>query len=67
MKNTPSRLRQRGQSIVEYVIVTSMAVLVLIQTQGSEGSVIQTLATAIKDVYRGFTYSLSYATNLTIF
>jgi hypothetical protein len=55
----------RGQSMVEYFIVTSFTVLILIQ--GADSSVIQSLVTAMKDAYAGFTYALGYATTLTGF
>lgn len=57
--------RMLGQSMVEYTIVTAFAVLILIQ--GADSSAIQSLVTAMKEAYAGFTYALSYATNLTGF
>jgi hypothetical protein len=55
----------RGQSMVEYFIVTAFTVIVLIQ--GAESSAVQSVVTAMKEAYAGFTYALSYATNLVGF
>ncbi|HSI43654.1 MAG TPA: hypothetical protein VK949_04880 [Methylotenera sp.] len=54
-----------GQSMVEYFVVTAFTILILIE--GADSSVIQTLVTAMKDAYAGFTYALGYSTNLTGF
>lgn len=60
-----SAKRMRGQSMVEYFVVTSFTVIILIQ--GADASVIQSLVTAMKDAYAGFTYALGYSTTLTGF
>jgi hypothetical protein len=65
MKLASTFRRLRGQSTVEYVVVTAFAVLVLIE--GGNSSVVQSVIEAVKNAYRGFTYALSFATNLTIF
>jgi hypothetical protein len=54
----------RGQSMVEYFIVTSFTVIILIT--GADSSVIQQLIIAIKDAYAGFTYAMSFSTNLNV-
>jgi len=62
IRKSSRRGRQRGQSSAEYVIVTMLAVLVLVQ--GGDSSPINQLASAMKDAYRGFAYAISYSTNL---
>ena len=57
--------RMQGQSMVEYFIVTSLAVLVLIE--GGQSSPVQSVIDAMKQAYAGFTYALGYATTLTGF
>jgi len=54
----------RGQSMVEYFVVTSFTVIILIT--GADSSVIQQLIAAIKDAYAGFTYAMSFSTNLNV-
>lgn len=58
------RAAARGQSTVEYIVVTSFAVLILIE--GGNSSPVQQVVGAIKQVYRGFTFALGYATHLNI-
>jgi Flp pilus assembly pilin Flp len=58
------RAAQRGQSMVEYIVVTAFAILVLIE--GGNSSPVQQVVGAIKQAYRGFTFALGYATNLNI-
>ncbi len=60
------RARMRGQSMVEYIVVTAFSILILIETTNGN-SVIQTLANAIKGAYQGFMYALGYSTNLNLF
>ncbi len=64
-KQITGRRRQRGQSMVEYFVVASFAILVLIE--GGKSSPVQQVVGAIKQAYQGMTYSLSYSTNLTLF
>ena len=65
-RNAPVAMRSmRGQSMVEYFIVTAFTVIVLIQ--GADSSAVQSVVTAMKEAYAGFTYALSYATNLVGF
>lgn len=59
------RRRMRGQSIVEYVVVTAFAVLILIE--GGNSSPVQQVVGAMKRAYQGFTYGVGNSTNLNIF
>jgi hypothetical protein len=60
--------RMRGQAMVEYFVVTAFTVIILIQvTQDYPIPVVQQVVTAMKDAYAGYTYALSYATNLVVF
>lgn len=60
--------RMRGQAMVEYFVVTAFTVIILIQvTQDYPIPVIQQVVTAMKDAYAGYTFALSYATNLVVF
>ncbi|KAB8162453.1 hypothetical protein FKV24_018340 [Lysobacter maris] len=52
---TPSRKQQRGSALIEYTIVTGLAVLVLV----SNPNVVAETLNAIKSVYEAFAYSLS--------
>lgn len=56
---------QAGQSTVEYVIVAAFSVLVLIE--GGNTAPVQEVVVAMKNAYEGFTYALSFSTNLNIF
>ena len=64
-RNISGRRRQRGQSMVEYFIVASFAILVLIE--GGKSSPVQQVVGAIKEAYQGYTYSHSFSTNLNLF
>ena len=57
-----SRTCQRGQSSMEYVVVCTVAVMILIA--GGSSAPIGELVAAMKNVYEGFTYAAAYATNL---
>jgi hypothetical protein len=59
------RSRQRGQTSVEYFVVIAFAILVLIE--GADSSAISQVTTALKDLYQGYAYAISYATNLNAF
>ena len=63
LQRPPSRMR--GQSMMEYFIVTSMAVLVLIE--GGSSAPVQSVIDAMKQAYAGFTYALGYATSFVGF
>lgn len=49
--------RQRGQSMVEYTVVTVFGILVL--TTGPGGNVIVDLTNAIRNNFKGYTYAVS--------
>lgn len=53
---------QRGQSMVEYAIVTGVAVLILVE--GGSTAPITELIKAMKTAYQGFVFAMSLATNL---
>ncbi|MEZ0232399.1 MAG: hypothetical protein ACAH12_06140 [Methylophilaceae bacterium] len=60
--------RMRGQSMVEYFIVTAMAVLVLLALgPNGEPSAIQSVIDAMKQAYAGFTFALGYSSTLMVF
>lgn len=61
----PARSAQRGQSMIEWIVVVAFTVIVLIE--GGSSSPVQQVVSAIKDAYGGFTFSLSLATNLNAF
>ena len=51
--------------MVEYFVVAAFAIRVLIE--GGNSSAVQQVVGAIKRAYAGFTYALSYSTNLNLF
>jgi hypothetical protein len=53
--HVPSRHSQRGSALIEYTVVTGLAVLVLL----SNPNVVAETIDAIKSVYEAFAYSLS--------
>lgn len=57
--------RQRGQTSIEYFVVVAFAILVLIE--GGSSSAVSQVVTAMKDLYQGYAYAISYATNLNAF
>ncbi|HTH40238.1 MAG TPA: hypothetical protein VL968_05570 [Rhodocyclaceae bacterium] len=57
--------RQRGQSTVEYIVVTAFGILVLIE--GGDSAPVAAVMTALKDAYRGFAYAISYSSTLMVF
>ncbi|HUO45190.1 MAG TPA: hypothetical protein VMT94_09830 [Burkholderiales bacterium] len=70
--------RQKGQSIVEYIVVTSLGVLVLTtpvpQSDDPDAtggkpprSAIGMLVDALKDAYNSYAYSISLSTTITPF
>jgi len=61
-KSIALKVRQAGQSSAEYIIVTTFAILVLIE--GGSSAPVTELVTAMKNAYRGFAYAISYATTL---
>ena len=62
MTQRRSRSRQRGQASIEYFIVVAFAILVLIE--GGSSSAVSQVTAAIKDLYQGYAYAISYSTNL---
>ncbi|MCK9382146.1 MAG: hypothetical protein M0P95_13930 [Sulfuritalea sp.] len=56
----PARLR--GQSTVEYIVVTAFGILILIE--GGNSAPVVEVATALKNAYKGFAYAISYSTTL---
>ncbi len=61
----PSRRRMLGQSMMEYFVVTAFTVIILIE--GADSSVIQSLVTAMKEAYEGFSYAMGFSSNLNGF
>jgi len=55
----------RGQSLIEYLIVTAFAVLILVE--GGKSAPVQQVVGAMKQAYQGFTYGVGNSTNLNIF
>ena len=62
MKQRRSRSRQRDQSRLEYFVVVAFAILVLIE--GCNSSAVSQVVAALKDLYQGYAYAISYSTNL---
>ena len=62
MRQYSSMRAQRGQSMVEYAIVTAVAVFILIE--GGNTAPVAELMKALKSAYQGFVYAISLATNL---
>lgn len=68
MKNLKALRRRRamrGQSLVEYLVVTMLAVLILVE--GGKTAPVQQVIGAMKQAYQGFTYGVGNSTNLNIF
>ena len=64
-KRIALRSRQRGQTSLEYFVVVAFGVLVLIE--GGSSSAVSQVAGAMKDLYQGYAYAISFATNLNAF
>lgn len=62
MRQRRTRSRQQGQTTIEYFVVVAFAILVLIE--GGSSSAIGQVTTALKDLYQGYAYAISYSTNL---
>jgi len=62
MRQCHSPSRQRGQASIEYFIVVAFAILVLIE--GANSSAVSQVVAALKDLYQGYAYAISYSTNL---
>lgn len=65
MKTLRRRRAMRGQSLVEYLVVTMLAVLILVE--GGKTAPVQQVIGAMKQAYQGFTYGVGNSTNLNIF
>lgn len=65
MKTLQRRRAMRGQSLVEYLVVTMVAVLILVE--GGKTAPVQQVIGAMKQAYQGFTYGVGNSTNLNIF
>lgn len=61
---TPKK-RMLGQSMMEYFVVTAFTVIILIE--GADSSAIQSVVTAMKEAYQGFTYAMGFSSNLNGF
>ena len=59
------RSRQLGQTSMEYFVVIAFGILVLIE--GGNSSAVSQVVTSMKDLYQGYAYAISYATNLNAF
>jgi len=57
--------RQRGQSSVEYIVVTAFGILILIE--GGDSAPVAEVVMALKNAYRGFAYAISYSSTLMAF
>lgn len=51
----PSRRHQRGAALIEYTVVASLGVLVLV----AEPNIVMELIGSLRKAYQGFTYMLS--------
>lgn len=56
--------RQRGQSMIEYIVVVAMGVLILIE--GGSSAPVMAVAAAIKNAYQGFAYAISLSSDLMV-
>jgi len=65
MRKPAARSRQRGQTSLEYFVVVAFGILVLIE--GGNNSAVSQVVSAMKDLYQGYAYAISYATNLNAF
>jgi Flp pilus assembly pilin Flp len=59
------RSRQRGQASLEYFVVVAFGILVLIE--GGSSSAVSQVTGALKDLFQGYGYAISFATNLNAF
>lgn len=56
-----SRGRQLGQAMIEYIVVLSFGVMLLIKASGNEEAPVKQLATAIKNYHKHYTYAMAIA------
>jgi Flp pilus assembly pilin Flp len=64
-KRIARRSRQRGQASLEYFVVVAFGILVLIE--GGNSSAMAQVVTALKDLFQGYGYAISFSTNLNVF
>lgn len=57
-----AKKRMLGQSMVEYFVVTAFTVIILIE--GADSSAVQSVVTAMKEAYEGFSYAMGFSSNL---
>lgn len=56
------RRRQLGQAMIEYAVVLTFGVVLLIQGSATEEAPVKKLATAIRDYHKHYTYGMAIAT-----
>ncbi|HWU85038.1 MAG TPA: hypothetical protein VN028_06865 [Rhodocyclaceae bacterium] len=56
-----ARQRQRGQAMIEYVVVLAFGVILLTQGSGSQKSAVEQLATAVRDYHKHYSYGMAIA------
>ena len=57
-----AKKRMLGQSMVEYFGGTAFTVIILIE--GADSSAVQSVVTAMKEAYEGFSYAMGFSSNL---
>ena len=67
LKPLPKIHLQLGQSSVEYITVSAVAVIVLLVPDSSGNVAVVQLANAIKTYYNAFAYAISFSTTITPF
>jgi len=65
MNRVTTKKRMLGQSMMEYFVVTAFTVIILIE--GADSSAIQSVVTAMKEAYEGFSYAMGFSSNLNAF
>lgn len=67
LKRLPKLYLQLGQSSVEYITVSAVAVIVLLVPDSNNNVAVVQLANAIKTYYNAFAYAISFSTTITPF
>lgn len=67
LKPWSKRQLQCGQSSIEYITVSAVAVIVLLVPDSSGNVAVVQLANAVKTYYNAFAYALSYSSTITPF
>lgn len=62
LNRVTAKKRMLGQSMVEYFVVTAFTVIILIE--GADSSAVQSVVTAMKEAYEGFSYAMGFSSNL---